>query len=122
MASRKEYLRYIKERRYEKFFVDELKEATPEQVKVIGVAIFGEHLALLDHSHPIFMGGFRRKYGIGEFTTNDKVIMNYINGRVVKDDYYADRLINLEGDTERILVKKPTFDEAIKEIKRIREQ
>lgn len=122
MISQEQYREYIKEGKFEKFFVEELKEATPEQIKIIGVPIFGEHLPSLDHSHPIFLGKFRRKYGIGPFSTNDKVIMNYINGRVTKGDFYTERLINVEGDRERVLVKKPTFEEAMKEIKRIREQ
>lgn len=122
MTSQEEYLKYIKEEKYEEFFVDELKEATPEQIKIIGVPIFGDNLASLDHSHPIFLGKFRRKYGIGPFSTNDKVIMNYINGRVTKGDYYTEKLINVEGDRESVLVKKPTFNEAMEEIKRIREQ
>ncbi|HLQ98132.1 MAG TPA: hypothetical protein VK135_05525 [Candidatus Dormibacteraeota bacterium] len=45
--------------------------------------------------------------------------MNYINGQVIKDDYYIERLINVERHRERVLVKNQTFDEAMQEIRKI---
>lgn len=122
MTSQGEFLKYIKEERFDKFFISELREATPEQISLIGESIFGGNHGPLSYGYPEFIEKFKKKYGIGEFTTTDKVIMNYVNDSVVKDDYYTDKLINVEGDTERVLVKKPTFNEVMKEIKKIREQ
>lgn len=119
MTSQTPYLAYIKDWKYEKFFADELKKATAEQVKGIGVAIFGENLGPLSYSYPEFIEGFKKKYGVSECSTIDKVKMNYINGQVIKDDYYIERLINVERHRERVLVKNQTFDEAMQEIRKI---
>lgn len=108
--------------KYNHRFVPSLKKATEEQVKIIGVSIFGSALSFIKHEEPQFLLDFKTDFGLIE-NRADRRVLNYVMNFVEAYDWGEKRKVtNSDGVkiTKDIPKKKVSIDEVIQKIEQIR--